>query len=154
MATRDELQALLPRVKAATGADRHADVLLWALDRGLSLEWQGSTLVAGHEGVIGWRDPGEHSDNFYTNRDTHGPGSIPAYTASVDAALALIGRALPGACWRVEKSCEYPGLSFRTHQFTGYCGDWGAPARAEGPTPALALLAALIEAKIAETDND
>ena len=74
----------------------------------------------------------------------------PPFTRSLDAALSLAEAKLPGSHWRVEKTCERPALAFRTHQFTGYCGNWGTPSRAEGPTPALALLAAMLKALIAQ----
>lgn len=91
-----KLTDLIAKLEAATGPDREADCEIWAIARGLDLEWQGTTLVAGDEGVIGWIDPGQHSRNFHTNRSATAPGSIPTYTASLDAIVALIERKLPG----------------------------------------------------------
>lgn len=90
-----ELAALLPRLEGGE-ASRELDCELWSLETGVPLEWQGTTLVAGEHGVIGWCDPGERQRNFSTNRSASGPGSIPAYTTSLDAALALAERVLPG----------------------------------------------------------
>ena len=87
-----DLSALIERLEKASGSDREIDCLLWAIQEGIELEWQGTTLVAGTVGVIGWCDPGATARNFYTNRDVRGPGSIPALTASIDAALAFAKR--------------------------------------------------------------
>ena len=94
-----DLSALIERLEMASGSDREIDCLLWAIQEGIELEWQGTTLVAGTVGVIGWCDPGATARNFYTNRDVRGPGSIPALTASIDAAVAFKERVLPGWAW-------------------------------------------------------
>jgi len=142
------LADLIERVEGATGPDREADCELWALHHGLTLEWQGTTLVAGEEGVVGWIDPGRLARNFYTNRAKTGPGSIPAYTASIDAALALCERVLPEA---------WPG--FQRNRVTDPARAWSAWLEIfpEGvnfpdtydfnaPTPALALILAMLKA--------
>ena len=76
--------------------------------------------------------------------------STPHITASVDAAFALIERVLPGAFWSVSNAARKPRASV-----------WvPSPLRAystrhqSAETPALALLAALLEAKIVEAEND
>lgn len=96
-----DLAGLIERLELASGPDREIDVWLWALSEKVDLEWQGTTLVAGYHGVVGWCDPGKLSRNFRTNRDTRGPGSIPPFTASIDAAVALAEATLPGCRWRV-----------------------------------------------------
>lgn len=85
-----DLVGLAARVEAATGPDLELDCLIWCAVNGYKPEWQGKCLVAGIEGVIGWIDPGKHQRNFHTNRSTVGPGSIPAYSASLDAAMTLV----------------------------------------------------------------
>ena len=102
-----DLSALIERLEKASGSDREIDCLLWAIQEGIELEWQGTTLVAGTVGVIGWCDPGATARNFYTNRDVRGPGSIPALTASIDAALAFVERVLPGVMWRIGFDPDY-----------------------------------------------
>ena len=67
--------------------------------------------------------------------------------APVDAALALIGRVLPGCVWTVMTDYELPGRArlYEAGQF--------APRvmqQADGATPALALCAALLAAMIGE----
>ncbi len=131
------LTDLIERVEGATEGDRETDCELWALHHGLTLEWQGTTLVAGEEGVVGWIDPGRLARNFYTNRAKTGPGSIPAYTASLDAALALCERVLPGLWWNVGV-CSADPLT--------YSADFSDGTEEPGPTPALALILAMLKA--------
>lgn len=90
-----DLRELEKRLEEATGPDRELDCLIWGRDRGLEITWQNDCMIAQGEGAIGWIDPGKHQRNFSTNRSEHGPGSIPAYTASLDAAVALVERVLP-----------------------------------------------------------
>ena len=99
-----DLAGLIERLEGATGPDREIDVWLWALSEKVDLEWQGTTLVAGYHGVVGWCDPGKLSRNFRTNRDTRGPGSIPPFTASIDAAVTFAERVLPGCYIGVQQN--------------------------------------------------
>lgn len=146
------LVGLLERVEGSTGPDREIDCHVWAHDLGLSLEWQGTSLVAGVEGVIGWIDPGEHSRNFYTNRSERGPGSIPAYTASLDAALALVGRVLPGWRWMVRR--VYPEDSGPLYAaYVMPADDRAIGDVPSAPTPALALIKALLRALLADAER-
>ncbi len=76
-------------------------------------------------------------------------GDAPAYTASVDACLALIGQALPGWHWHVGYGAKgvmpYARVSDRTNTHR---------AQATAPTVPLALLDALLQAKLAEGEAD
>ena len=87
---RETLLALADRAEKATGPDREIDCFVWMALNGIEPSMQGDMLVAGKEGVIGWIDPGECQRNFTTNRSTSGPAGIPAYTASLDAAMSLV----------------------------------------------------------------
>jgi hypothetical protein len=78
---------------------------------------------------------------------------VPDYTRSVDAAIALAERALPG--WRVENLCEWEDETLRSR------GPWTCDLRKNGenffsplkgkcghaPTPAIALCIAILRAK-------
>lgn len=67
-----------------------------------------------------------------------GQGYLPdAYTASTDAALALIERCLPGWCWRVE---HYPGTGADASLWRAHPSQFVVNA----PTPAVALVCALL----------
>jgi len=68
-----DLSALLARVVAATGPDAHIDL---ALHKRFPLPW-------------------------LRQRGRNRIESAPQYTASVDAALSLVGRELPGWIWRL-----------------------------------------------------
>lgn len=112
------LHELLERVKAASGPDREIDM---AIAREFDL----------FETLMGDR---RFVRPFY-------------FTASIDAAVALIERVLPGC--RVELLISEDGSGHVTLRLgsedTGPLSYWGA-----APTPPLALIIAPLEAKIAE----
>ena len=141
-----DLAGLIERLEGSSGPDREIDVWLWALSEKVDLEWQGTTLVAGYHGVVGWCDPGKLSRNFRTNRDTRGPGSIPPFTASIDAAVAFVERVLPGSYWRVAR--HEPQLA-RLPGSGPFWASVGAPGEQEGAwgnTAPLAILIASLKA--------
>lgn len=93
------LPELLERVRAATGPDRELDVRLQAhFDGRVVRESEGMLLAKStkppyDECLIGRVDPGVRSRNFTI------AGSCPAFTASIDAAVALVERMLPNWGW-------------------------------------------------------
>jgi hypothetical protein len=111
-----DLTPLSERVEGAGGPDRELDREVWA------------ALVANPPASL-----------------VHvGRIEVPAYTASLDSALGLVERVLPGWAWRVEFVAKWrPGGPFYGADLT----DGIKPAsRRAGPTPALAVLAALLKA--------
>jgi hypothetical protein len=121
---------ILERLRAATGPDRELDALIW-LETTDGATRRESTVTS--------------STNLwppYTideTRDATGRLiTVPSYTASIDAALALVERMLPGAAYDMHKSDK--GYSFsilRAYLDRPYFG---------GATPALAILTALFAA--------
>ncbi|WP_395451149.1 hypothetical protein ACHMW7_15980 [Aminobacter sp. UC22_36] len=106
-------------------------------------------------------DGNDYDSGFTCKRcheDTYGQ-SVPPYTASLDAAVALVERVLPG--WRVENLCEWDADVLRQR------GPWTCdlmrrgkdfadhfPAKcAHAPTPAIALLIATLKA-LQENSNE
>lgn len=84
----ETLRSLLARVEVADGADRELDGRIWAATAGVTiLEWDG-------DGVL-WKD--EHGGLRHQRDDR-----IPAYTASIDAVVALVERVLPSGWTRVD----------------------------------------------------
>jgi hypothetical protein len=141
------LQALLERVEGASGPDREIDAVLMAqfYRRGLR------KLGVQESGPNGWRyiksrcwvDP---ATNSAVTTAKHGL----EFTSSLDRALALVKRVLPGA-W-IELSGPRKYLHIPTpvpNYWRAECGcvGWGA-------TPALALLAALLKALLAKHGRD
>ena len=134
------LRSLLQRVEAATGADRELDGdLFWSLfvvPSGLGKEVGGSRLV----NLLG---PNGDAWRHWIHVDW------PPYTASVDAALALVEKVLPGAWFMMETF--------------GYTEDRRAGAelsaegiehtRHEAKTIPLAIVAALLTALIAQDEE-
>lgn len=86
------------------------------------------------------------------------PIGYPRFTSSLDAAVALVERVLPG--WEWERKCETNrwkfvrliGPEFHKYEFMGphnkHCTAWTF-----GETPPLALCLALIRALIAKGDR-
>lgn len=74
-----------------------------------------------------------------------GLSAIGEYTTSLDAALALAGRVLPEATWRVEKDDRgfYAALWSDPDYEPDGCG--------RAPTPALALCIAILKARTANS---
>lgn len=161
------LQSLLTRAQQATGADRELDVLLHAVlveDR--AIRWSGNLLLGRannpphDECVLGSIDPGVSARNFSSG---YSKPTWPDYTASVDAALGLVERVLPG--WvvnlttgdptRVQREVRLPSVTLVPHILNDAGWKLGAEARRPqlAPTPALALICALLTAKIAEAST-
>lgn len=131
MTSSPDLAALLVRVEKAEGADRELDTRIWQV-----LVFDPKLLKPGHDWL-----------------KTPGLGySKPAYTASLDAALALCERVLPGCYWRAAELTpgEIAGMRPPGNQeFWATVGPAGAQEQAFGFTPALALIAAMLRALLA-----
>ena len=131
------LRSLRERVIAATGADREIDTVVW-----LTLT-PGVTRRKTH--VPHWKRPYDIDE---TRDETGLLIVVPAYTASLDAAVALVERCLPDAVWKV--MTDYGDLRratvFRTCDGVGH-------SQEDAETPPLALLAALLSALIARAER-
>lgn len=115
---RGDVEGLLERVKAATGPDRE-------LDRA----------IGEHFGECDYSGPAHHRPLSDWARP---------YTASIDAALALVERCLPGWVVLID---QYPSswTVNIAHYKTGY-GVWGDDFDATAKTGPLAILSALLHA--------
>lgn len=120
------LTELLGRLEAAEGADRELDAELAALG-GHENAFDGSSLAEVladpelREWAIAW-------------------GSIPPATDSLDAALALVERVLPGWGIALQRMNGWGAAICETPTADRY--------HADAPTPAIALLIALVRALI------
>lgn len=143
-----ELQSLLERVEKAAGPDREIDA---AAFQGFDPDFPEGALQM-HAGFI---DPANFATGPYTSV------KAPRYTASIDAALALVERVLPGSLWHVNRPAEWKGKTKKRRgvlvpAFEGYIslGTIGnadyVSGSAMGHNPALAILAALLKAMIAQ----
>ena len=136
------LSALLERVEACRGPDRELDADLWWVLQHRDAERVFNT------GALGLPKARPATLPIPAGLGRSGVQSYaPTYTASIDTALALIGRVLPGCVWTVMTDYELPGRArlYEAGQF--------APRvmqQADGATPALALCAALLAAMIGE----
>jgi len=108
------LSEVLEQVRAATGPDQALDL---RIARALGL-WDVS--MPGYEFLI-----------------------VREYTGSIDAAVGLVERVLPGFAWSYHPEA---GAAVWDNDFLGPVRS----GRGDAETPALALIAAMLEAKIAE----
>lgn len=125
--TNDEsgVAELLARVEAATGADRELDFAIYRIAFN-------AKQVGGDSGVREAWLPG------YVY-----PHEAKPYTASLDAALALVERVLPGYFLQMER-CRPGGESIAGKPWWARLNSHHDSAT--GSTPALALLAAMLRA--------
>lgn len=136
------LAGLLARVEKAEGPDREIDCLIY--------EWQNPKLTPDMRGMY----YGEPSGEYFT---LEGSWRAITYTASLDAALALCERVLPG--WVVMNLCEWEDDKLRAQgPWMGQLKERGVLSERPNPatcmhaaTPALALLAAMLRALIAQS---
>lgn len=132
--TRETIQSLIERVEGASGPDRLLDAQIWCAL--LHPENKASTSRPGFVAI---------TDD---EPSRWGYKEVEHYTSSLEAALSLVERVLPG--WR-------PAFAQKEN------GDWIASIYStarlgiiphqigDKPTPALALILALLKAKAAET---
>lgn len=125
------LPELLKRVEAASGPDRELDAAVEvALDQQTA--------------------DGRARARYYSGyRDDELP---PPLTASIDAALALVEMVLPGWFWNIG---QFPNIRAQLAQptVTEFGNAIGHRADETAGTIPLAILAALLKAKIAETGS-
>jgi hypothetical protein len=139
-----DLAELLAKVKAATGPDREIDgALSAALRVGKNLpDW---ALRWGGE----WRPTIQGSVVLIEDNGNIGPHySSPEYTASIDAALALVGRVLPGWCWLIRNDDKdgFMANLFESWDFSEDAPRWPRYA----PTAPLAICKSLLSILIAQ----
>jgi hypothetical protein len=147
------LTELREKAERATGPDREIDAAMWAIASGWTLTYLANNIIVADkpgevQRVIGWIDPGQVSRNASIHRD-----DIPRVSASIDAALALVERNLPGWVWQLSKidgvpsraplpDCEarvwIPSIRTRNLRVES--------ANGQGATPPLAILSALLRA--------
>lgn len=142
-ADQEVLQDLLRRVESATGADREIgrEILL-------ALGWQRTLVGHFHGPLYYWSPPGSARSSLSGKDD-----DLPDITTSLDAALALVERVLPGWLWEVTTiTTGVGGIRYPTALVMSPDHAPGEEIQTfgEARTPALALLAALLKALIAE----
>lgn len=128
----DRYEELRKRVEAATGPDREIDLLI-----GLTIDgWQIGDLIDGRFApILGGTLVRDSSGNI----NVAAPGGMyPAPTESIDEALALVERMLPGAEYEITTLYGVAAVTIFT-PFTAY-------GRREDGDVRLAILCALLRA--------
>lgn len=173
-----DLQALLERVEGASGPDRELDARLWCWSTGTEFikiadgsEAYGDLCREGEHGY-GWKSKVvrgalvlRHSEPQDRGNQTqcwsNWPPASHAYTASVDAALALVERVLGPKFWmfcRGRVSEGEPLFGFVIYDVeTVAAFDWNPDdheiARAEHNDRCLCVIAALLKALLAQREG-
>ena len=137
-----DLKALLERVEKAEGPDRKLDILIWEhMDADPKLYRR----VVGKPRYSEWESKaGGRWHDFYPSLN------VSHYTASLDASLALVERALPG--WGIQQ-ITWPLKPKDNALFAVTMGNFGKAhdykhVMGEGRQPQTAALSALIRAKM------
>lgn len=142
-------QSLLERVQAASGPDREIDREIgFALDGWRKVDLpqgrRGGSYVTHHSDRHLIHVPDDAGGTYYADH----PGSMyPSVTESIDAALALVERKLPGWLWQVKHGFGYEAMLWSLERD----GDDYPPATGTSQASApLAILGALLTALEAE----
>jgi hypothetical protein len=158
MSKRERLAELLARVEYATEPDEELDAMIYAEFDDRSVRYADGMMLAKSrrkphdECVLGFVDPGKKRRNFSWNGAFLGGllGSVkprPNVTASIDAALALVAKALPDTRFSLSRETVTGRPSYYVAAVNGAVTD------IEAATPALAILAAMFRALIAQTET-
>jgi len=123
---------LIDRLSKLDGPDRGVDAQIYIL---FNIPAERAGRIDYAHGMVGWWP----KDGPYVSAVT-----VPAYTASVDAAIALAERVLPGWGW-LAQNCGHPA-GVLVKDDIAYEG--------RGATPAIALCIAILRAKEASNGND
>lgn len=131
-----DLAGLIEKVKVATGEDRVIDAqLAYIINYDVDMDISFRTYCENFN--LSWPEIAKRA-GWRQNILFH---NLPRWSASLDAVVALADEALGGVMWRVQSDPD--------------TGDWfqatvitpTSDATAEGATPALALLLAILTAK-------
>lgn len=153
-ATKEQLQSLLERVEKATGPDRELDALILCA----TLAPEGSKVEQSQfSGAWVIYKPMEWGKEPFKAWETPAPWRRWAIdgmglSASIDAALALVERVMPG--WSIEMvRTRYCTVEMWKADEEGFFNSGRDPIvrRTEGATPPLAILSALLKALISQS---
>lgn len=163
---RDDIASLLERVKAATGPDRGLDARIQHAmfpDQRVLLDG-GKAFGPGEKrpptyGTLRDVDLSDWDDVNADATDKDGMAGLfeaPTYTASIDSALALVERLLPG--WTIASMSQGDNGLWTVELREGFLTSYGRvviePDHWRGTTLPLAILAALLAALLSTLTQD
>lgn len=134
---------LIDRLSKLDGPDRGVDARIWCEVRGV-VYLDHYPLI--HETQVFYKEKGRRKEQVSGDDIPH----AALYTASVDAALALAERVLPGHTGGFQ-----PGIESKTWATVYYASpvEVHEVAKAKAATPAIALCIAILRAKEASHDQ-
>lgn len=137
------LQALLERVEAASGPVEEIDNLIW---------WHFFCPERGKDDAMRVGPMDNVAKRAAWARCFYGKERSTKFTASLDAAVGLVEKMLPG------QACALGTMAFRNETRKPWATIWttsGSPLfNADAATPALALIAALLKALISQSNPE
>ncbi len=133
-----ELSELISRLEKAEGPDREIDAWI-GYHTDLAVEGMSWRAKIDRFGI-------DHAMKAATSDSNIWSTSLPPYTASLDATVALIERVLPGWGWQIG---PFPKMRAQLAEpiQTNYGPGVGVRGQSTGPTAPIALLLALLRAK-------
>lgn len=132
----DQYADIIEQLEKATGPDTEIDARIWCEFAGVKYARHFPAYGDEHLTQVEFTQPPKRTRCVTSNRGPHRHAA--AYTASLDAALALVGEKLPGAGWRVvsdDANGIMANVFWNRRQFGGL-----------GSNPPLAVLLALFKA--------
>ncbi|WPM82757.1 hypothetical protein R5W60_16585 [Brucella pseudintermedia] len=134
---------LITRLSKLVAPDREVDARIWCEVHGVAYVDHYALM---HETQVIFKEKGKRKEQVSGDDMPH----AALYTASVDAAIALAERVLPGWKWRVGRTELFPNGWAYVHKYDpSNCdrADEAACADGKAANPAIALLIALLRAK-------
>ncbi len=139
-----ELQKLLERVENATGPDREIDEAIMALVYVRDERHIGAYM----ENDLGRDEPVKDRVWVDPKTDKWVSTHAYAYTASIDDALALVERVLPGQQWTLGRNLHHHYWLCTFNRLDDEGAPYSNASSHAAPTPPLAILAAILKALI------
>jgi len=133
---REELSALRERVEKADGPDREIDAMIAVTLDGFQRRYD----------EVYRKGEWEFTTNDDLVTDQNWIQHLPRYTGSMDAAARLIQQKLPGWEWQLLHEWNDVGAAMINRAHINDAASGGVYVSGYGPTPALALIAALLNA--------
>lgn len=131
---------LIARLEAAPGPRLELDGMVWCAVNGYEyVQWDGAGCAYTDPNAPNWDQGIKHAQ----------ASVVRPYTASLDAAVGLVERVLPGWFWRVGRTSLFPkGWAYISKTHPSHCDreDEASCANGRAATPAIALLIATLKA--------
>ena len=137
----DKLDELIERLEKAEGPSIELDGMIWAAANGYEfVMWDGAGCVYRDPNAPNWNRGIQHADAT----------TVRPYSASLDAAVALAERVLPGWYWRCGRTVLFPnGWAYVSRLHADHCTERDEAACSDGKAANVAIALCLATLKAA-----